>query len=191
MDTKKQKYRIKIPQNCTVFYCKKKNLITLIGPLSKKSLKLTLEIKLLQDKKLILITQLSVKKISNNEKKNIKALQGTATALIKQMIIETSSTMYQKLKLVGIGYRAFNVENFQNQLLMFKLGFSHLIYFKIPNNIKISCLKFTKIFVFGTSYQDVTQSVSFIQFQKLPEPYKGKGILRENEMIKLKEGKKV
>ena len=76
-------------------------------------------------------------------------------------------------------------------LLHFKLGYSHQIYFKIPTKLKISCLKTTQIFIFGYSYLFVTQIASLLRSYKAPEPYKGKGIIYTTEKMILKEGKKV
>jgi large subunit ribosomal protein L6 len=186
-----KKYLIKIPKETIIIYCNKKKIITVIGPLKKKSLKLKVELRLFEQINTIEVTTIPFSKLSNNDKKNIKAIQGTTVALIKQLMIETSSIFYQKLKFIGVGYRAFEVENFENQLLLFKLGYSHSIYFKIPENLEISSLKFTKLFISGFSYQKITQTAALIQSYKYPEPYKGKGILYENQKIQLKEGKKV
>lgn len=186
-----KKYKIKIPNNINILYSQKKKLITVIGPLNIKSLKLELKIKILKTEKTILVTRIPFSKLSNNKKKKLKTLQGTTVALIKQLLIETSSILNQKLKMIGVGYRTVNVENFNDKILMFKLGFSHPIYFKIPENTNIFCLKLTKLFIFGNSYQNVTKTASLIRSYKLPEPYKGKGILYENEKINLKEGKKI
>ena len=119
------------------------------------------------------------------------ALQGTALALIKQAVIETSYLLYTKLKFVGIGYRALPIDQLDDKLLSFKLGYSHSIFFKPTSDTNIFCLKRTKLFVWGNSYKDITKIASKIRSYKKPEPYKGKGILYENEKIKLKEGKKV
>jgi len=140
---------------------------------------------------MIKVSPTAFTKISNNQKKKIKTLQGTTVALIKQLIVETSSVLYQRIKFVGVGYRAFDVDNYKNKLLLFKLGFSHPIYFKIPDKLKIFCLKFTKLFIYGSSYQNITQTTALIRSNKFPEPYKEKGILYENEKIILKEGKKI
>jgi len=186
-----KKYKIKIPNNNIILYCDKKKMITIIGPLNVKSLKLKLKLRILEAEKTIIVTSDSFLNLPNNKKKKIKALQGTTVALIKQLLIETSSTLYKKLKMVGVGYRAFDIENFNKKLLMFKLGYSHPIYFKIPKNTTIFCLKLTKLFISGNSYQDITQTASLIRSYKLPEPYKGKGILYGDEKIRLKEGKKI
>lgn len=184
------KYSIKIPNNIIILYCIQKNIITIIGPLAKKSLKLKLKIEILKYKKIIQVSATPLNKLSNNKKKNINSLRGTTVALIKQLILETSSMLYKKLKFVGIGYRSFEVENYTNKLLMLKLGYSHSVYFKTPKNLNIFCLKLTKLFIYGNSYQDITQTTSLIRSYKTPEPYKGKGILYDNELIKLKKGKK-
>jgi large subunit ribosomal protein L6 len=90
-----------------------------------------------------------------------------------------------------VGYRAFPVENFENHLLILRLGYSHPIYFKIPPKIKIFSLKLTKLFLYSYSYQQLILTASKIRLNKIPEPYKGKGILYENETTTLKEGKKI
>lgn len=190
MQFSEKKYNIKIPNNITALYCNQKNILTIIGPITKKSLKLKLKIEICINKKTILVLSTPLTKLSNNEKKNIKSLKGTTVALIKQLILETSSVMYTKLKFVGVGYRGFEVENFNYKLLMLKLGYSHSIYFKPLKNLNVFCLKLTKLFIYGNSYHNITQTASLIRSYKKPEPYKGKGIVYDNELIKLKKGKK-
>jgi large subunit ribosomal protein L6 len=191
MENLKKKYTIKIPKNIVVLYCDKKKIITVIGPLAKKSIKLKVKIEILNQQKLIKVSSTPFTKISNSQKKSIFSIQGTTTAIIKQLILETSYVLYKKLNLIGVGYRAFDVDNFENKLLFLKLGYSHPIYFKIPSESSIFCLKKTKLFIYGNSYQNITETASFIRSYKKPEPYKGKGILYDTEKIILKEGKKV
>lgn len=187
-----KKYAIRIPNNITLIYSTKKKIITFIGPLNKKSIKLQTKPFFFKSENIIKISdKLIFKEVSNNEKNKIKSLQGTTVALIKQALIEVSITIYQKLKFVGVGFRAFEVENYQNKLLLLKLGYSHFLYFKIPNKITINCLRFTKLFISGNSLKEVNQTASLIRSYKIPEPYKGKGILYETEKISLKEGKKI
>lgn len=186
-----KKTSIQIPKNISVIYNNEKKIITFIGLLTKRSLKLKVPIILVKDKSLIIITQGFRSKLSNASRKKIKSLQKTTTALIRQSFIEVSTTVYKKLNFIGVGYRAFDVEGFRNKLLLLKLGYSHSIYFKIPKDLKIICLKLTKLFVSGNSYQQITQTAALIRSYRKPEPYKGKGILYYNEKITLKEGKKV
>jgi len=186
MKNSKKKYSIKIPKNIKILYCDKKNLITFIGPLLTKSLNLKVKLLLIPSSNLIIATQKSITGLKGSKK-----LQGTTIAKIKQILIEITYVLSRKLNLVGVGYRAFPYENLPNQMY-FKLGYSHLIYFKIPSGLSSKCLKFTKIFIHGnTSYDLLTQTAAQIRSCKLPEPYKGKGILYDQETITLKKGKKI
>ena len=186
-----KKYTIKIPENISVFYCDKFKIITFVGPLKQKTFKLKVQILLIQREKLIRVTRKSFLKMSSNRKKTLKVIQGTTVAILKQFILEVSVSLFNKLKFTGVGYKVFLMKNFENQLLNFKLGYSHQIYFKVPKEIKIYSLKSTNIFIFANSYQKLMKITALIRSYKKPEPYKGKGILYENEKIILKDGKKV
>jgi large subunit ribosomal protein L6 len=61
----------------------------------------------------------------------------------------------------------------------------------VLNNLNVYSHKATTIFISGSSNQNVSQTAALIRSYKKPEPYKGKGILYDNEKIVLKEGKKV
>ena len=186
-----KKHIIKIPNDVNLIYIRKKKIIIFISPVCKKSLKLKTQIFLSSLKKSIIITRIPFINIPNNKLKKLKSLQGTNLALIKQCLIEISILLYQKLKFIGVGYRVFSVNNLNNKLLLFKLGYSHFLYFKLLNNFKFFNLKMTKLFIFGHSYQNITQIASLIRSYKKPEPYKGKGILYDTEKIMLKKGKAV
>jgi len=187
----KKRYTVKIPKNISIIYCDKKNIITFVGPLQTKSLKLNVKIFLIPDSQLIVVTQIPLSNISTSSLKSSKKLQGTTVSKIKQAIIEVNYTLYNKLNLVGVGYRVFAHEKLQNQIYL-KLGYSHLIYFKIPNDLNSFCQKFTKLFLFGNcSFDLLTHTAAQIRSCKLPEPYKGKGILYNQEKIVLKKGKKI
>ena len=118
-------------------------------------------------------------------------MQGTTAALIRQLLIEMSYTLFTKLTLVGVGYRVFPYEKVSNQIY-FKLGYSHLVYFNVPNDLSVFCHKSTKLFLYGDScYNTLTQTAAQIRSCKIPEVYKGKGILYDQEKVVLKKGKKV
>jgi len=187
-----KKYCIKIPENVSIFYCNKKRTVTFKGALlQQKSLKLKVKLLILSHEKMIKVTTFPFAKISNHKVKLMKSIQGTTCALIKQLLVESVTMIYKKLKLVGVGYRFIPVESFNKQLILLRLGFSHLLYFRIPRNLKIFYKKRVQLFVSGYSYQWVTQFASIIRLLKKPEVYKGKGILYETEKIILKEGKKI
>jgi len=186
-----KRYIIKIPKDICILYCDKKKLLTLIGPLGKKSLQVKLKVLILKPENFLVITQIPFSQMSSNEKKKLKSVQGTTIALLKQLILEISFIFSKKLIFVGVGYRAFPIELFKTQILQFKLGYSHHIYFKVSSNLNVYCHKATTIFISGNSTQNVSQTAALIRSYKYPEPYKGKGILYDNEKIVLKEGKKV
>ena len=186
-----KKQIIKIPRNIKIFYNKKTKIIIVKGLTKQKSFKINPLLTISNTNQQVEILNETSKKLSNSSKKKIQLIKTTTASLIKQLLIETNALMYQKLTLVGVGYRAFPVENFEDHLLLLKLGYSHPIYFKIPAKTEIFSLKLTKLFLYGYSYQELTFTASKIRINKTPEPYKGKGILYENEQITLKEGKKI
>lgn len=184
------KYTIKIPENIITLYCDKTQIVTFIGPLKKKSLKT--EVKLFFVSNLLIVSNIQINRSKTNNKKTSQTLQGSTLALIKHILIEINYKLYHKLKFVGVGYRVFQLDNpLENQIFL-KLGYSHVIYFKIPKPIQTHHIKFTKLFIYGNcSYNKLTKLASAIRDCKLPEPYKGKGILHYGEKILLKKGKKI
>lgn len=186
-----KKHSVKIPKNIKIIYYAQKNFLIIIGPLGRKILNLKLKIFLTKPVCYIYITLTPTQKVSDNRKKTLKALCGTTVAIIKQCILETSVLLNKKIKLVGVGYKVFPKNHKSNELLELKLGFSHYIYYKIPKIVRITPYKSTFIYIFSNSYNFLTQIAANIRSYKYPEPYKGKGILYENEKIMLKEGKKV
>jgi len=125
-------------------------------------------------------------KILNINSKTLILCQ-TFITLIQQSIKGVLVGYKKQLQLVGVGFRCKII----NDKLELKLGFSHLIYEKIPDNLKIECVKSNKIVVKGTNKQQVNEFASFLQSLKFPEPYKGKGIFFKNQKIIRKQGKKV
>ena len=186
-----KKYSVKIPKNIKIIYYAQQNFLIIIGPLGRKTLNLKLRIFLTKSGSYLYVTKVPTQELSGNRKKTLKALCGTTVAMIKQCLLETSMLLNKKIKLVGVGYKVFPKDYKSNNLLELKLGFSHFIYYKIPKTVQITSLKSTSIYIFSNSYPSVTQIAANIRSYKYPEPYKGKGILYENEKILLKEGKKV
>ena len=154
-------------------------------------MKLKLKVFIDKSKKLISVSPLTFTQVSNIEKKKIKALRNTTVVQIKHMLIESSISLYKKLKINGVGYRVFFTDKFDKKLLTLKLGYSHFIYVKIPENLSINCFAKTKLYVFGHSYDEVSNFSALIRSNKLPEPYKRKGVLYDGEKVILKEGKKI
>lgn len=188
-----KRYIIKIPSEIIVLYCDKTQSLLVQNQFFTKLLKVPVKILILKKKNLIIITNVSTKHSSLKLNKHLKSLQGTTTSLIKKILKEISSIKCKKLKLVGVGYKVFEVKTnkLNVNLLQFKLGYSHSIYYKVPEHIQIKVRQSTKIFISGYDYDKVSQVSANLKNLKLPEPYKGKGILYSNEIIKLKEGKKI
>lgn len=188
---KESKYLIKIPEsNVSVFYCQNRKVIFINS--SKKTYLINLKLKLyFINSGAFYVTDIPFSYGSTKEKKNLKTLQGTTYSMLTKIFYEISYKVYTKLRLVGIGFKSFNVSCGDLKLIEFRLGYSHKIYFKVPNDLKITCCNSTVIFIEGSSLNKVTQTASILRGYKIPDVYKGKGILYKNEIISLKQGKKV
>jgi len=185
----KKKYEIQIPNDVKVFYCKISKIICFVGPMKQNCLKIHDLVGIHFHRKKIEIT--NTIELSPLLKKQLKTTVINTISNINRILIESTSIIYQKLQLIGIGYKAIYVTGFEKRLLSVKLGYTHFIYFKIPSEIKIVSLKFTKLFLLGHSLQQITSVANQIRSKKKPDPYKGKGVLYSNEKISLKEGKKI
>jgi large subunit ribosomal protein L6 len=186
-----KRHIIKIPKNTSVYYCDTKSIVIVANSSAQKALILKTKLIVEKSKRIIKVTREPFFDISNNEKKKLKAIQGTQVSLLQQMLVDISLFFCKKLNLVGVGFRVSALNTMGLNLLHFKLGYSHFIYFKIPKTLKVFCLKANKLFILGYSYIFVTQIAALIKSYKTPEPYKGKGILYTTEKIVLKEGKKI
>jgi large subunit ribosomal protein L6 len=94
----------------------------------------------------------------------------------------------ERLRIVGVGFKAL----VQNSNLQLKLGYSHLIEWKIPKTIQIVCskLKGTVLLIKGNEPYKVSQIATQIREFRVPDVYKGKGIKKDNEILVLKKGKR-
>lgn len=110
---------------------------------------------------------------------------GLHHAIISSMIVGVSKGFQKKLSLVGVGYRA----NLKGDALELSLGFSHPSLVKIPTGIKVSVEKNVAILVEGCDAQQVGQFAANVRSLRPPEPYKGKGVRYENEVVRKKAGK--
>jgi large subunit ribosomal protein L6 len=97
----------------------------------------------------------------------------------------------KKLNLKGIGYRISLTEENNKSILTFKLGYSHLFFFKIPKGLNVLVPKPNKLLIFGSDLEKIFFVTSFIKSLKVPDSYKGKGLFFENDKIVLKKGKKI
>ena len=126
-----------------------------------------------------------VKRNSNN--RTDKELHGLYRALISNMIKGVSEGFEKTLLLVGVGYTAEK----KGELLLINVGFSHPIYFQIPDGIKVNIPDQTTIIISGYHKQNVGDFTAKIRSMRKPEPYKGKGIKYSDEIVRRKAGKVV
>jgi len=180
---------IKVPKFLICYYCPERNYLLLKGKLGVKLIKLELKIKVLKEKNLLFITDNPVLN-SYNIRKKVRILQSKTRTLIKKSILEVTRRSYKKLKLIGVGFKLNYISNQYCNLLKLDLGFSHSVYYKVPNGIFVIVTSPTNFIIYGNSIDLVAAVSSKIRQLKLPEPYKGKGILYDSEDVVLKEVRK-
>ena len=160
----------------------KGNLVTVKGPKGElmQQVDPDLEIKIEDG-------TLSVSRPTNQ--KRHRSLHGLYRSLISNMVEGVSNGYERKLELVGVGYRANNSGN----LLELSLGYSHPIYFYVPDDIKVETItqkgQNPQVVLTGADKQLIGQVAATIRAFRKPEPYKGKGIRFEGEEIRRKAGK--
>jgi len=124
-----------------------------------------------------------------SEQKRHKALHGLYRALIFNCVHGVSEGYELKLELVGVGYKASN----QGNLLNLSLGYSHNIYFQVPEEIKVSTEtakgKAPEITLNGIDKQLIGQIAAKLKSLRPVEPYKGKGVKFVGEYVRRKVGK--
>jgi len=115
-----------------------------------------------------------------------RTMWGTTRSLIQGMVTGVSTGFTKTMEITGTGYRAA----MQGNDLVLNLGYSHEIRYPVPKGIKITCEKPTTVKVEGADKRQVGQVAAEIRGYRGPEPYKGKGVRYDNEVILRKEGKK-
>ncbi|MGL4950693.1 MAG: 50S ribosomal protein L6 [Mycoplasma sp.] len=121
-----------------------------------------------------------------NEIKQTKMLHGTVNANIANAIIGVTEEFKKELVLKGVGYKA----KVEGKKIVLALGFSHPVELEIPATVKVETPSATEIVVSGPNKQMVGELCAVIRSYRMPEPYKGKGVLFKNEQIIRKAGKK-
>lgn len=156
----------------------KEDFLLIEGPLGIKKKKKSKNIQLFFDKdshKLFLL---------NNDLKE----KHFYLSIINKLILGVLKGFCVKLNIVGVGYKAVVENNFLN----LKLGFCHSVLYEIPSGITVKVLnqKLLTLAIIGNDFQKINQVAAEIRTLKPVEPYKGKGIKYQQEIVKKKEGKK-
>ena len=154
------------------------NTLTVTGPKGTLS-------KIFRDDITIIATDKNVTLNIKRNDKFSKSLWGTYASHIKNMIAGVQTPYSKKLILEGVGFKS----EVKGKEFNFALGFSHLVIVKIPEGITATAEK-NIITISGIDKELVGSFTAAIRALKKPEPYKGKGMRYEGEVIRRKQGKK-
>lgn len=121
----------------------------------------------------------------SSDAKEERSLHGLTRTLIHNMVVGVTEGYSKKLEINGVGYRA---EKKGNQVVM-KLGFSHDVIIDENADIQLDVPDANTIIVKGIDKQKVGQFAAEVRSKRPPEPYKGKGIKYDYEVVRRKVGK--
>jgi len=176
------KLPINIPQGVEI-KVDKNNLVTVKGKLGKLEQQVNPDIKVEVKDNNIILTRPS-------DSKNHRAMHGLYRSLLNNMVVGVSEGFKIVMEFNGVGYKVA----VQGNVLDMSLGFSHDILMELPPEVsaEVKQEKRQNPFLTLTSMdkQLLGQVAAKIRSFRLPEPYKGKGIIFEGEQIRRKEGKK-
>ncbi|MDA3865369.1 MAG: 50S ribosomal protein L6 [Salinivirgaceae bacterium] len=174
------KLPIKVPQGVTVNV--ENNTLTVKGPkgILTQEIKGGIEVNV-EDDKIVLLRP--------NEGRTERAMHGLYRSLVSNMVFGVSEGYKIEMELVGVGYRA----EATGQLLELSIGYSHNIYFELPEEVKVTAKAEKRANPFVTlescDKQLIGQVAAKIRSLRKPEPYKGKGIKFVGEVLRRKAGK--
>ena len=120
-----------------------------------------------------------------NDERESRSLHGLTRTLIANMVVGVTEGYSRSLEIVGTGYRAVA----RGSDIELALGFSHPVLVKAPQGVTITVDGPTKLTVSGIDKQQVGEVAANIRKLRKPEPYKGKGVRYEGEVIRRKAGK--
>lgn len=121
----------------------------------------------------------------SNESRLSNALWGTFSSHIRNMVSGVNEPFVKKLIVEGVGYKV----DFSGNKLVLNVGFSHPVEVQVPEGIAVSIEK-NEITISGIDKELVGQFAAQVRSTKKPEPYKGKGIRYDNEVVRRKQGKR-
>ena len=168
---------IEVPANLTVTV-NADNSVIVKGPKGELTNSFNQDIKIEQEGNVITLVRPS-------DSKEHRTIHGTTRALLANMITGVSEGFARGLELVGVGYRA----QLQGKKLVLNVGYSHPVEFTPEDGLEVEVPSNTKIIVRGINKERVGALASNIRQVRPPEPYKGKGIRYEGEVVRRKEGK--
>ena len=131
------------------------------------------------------ITPEGVQVTAKSKSIEARAALGTYAAHVRNMVRGVTEGFQKKLLIEGVGYKW----DVQGKTLNLALGFSHPVKLAIPDGLAVTAEK-NALTVVGADKEAVGQFAANVRALKKPEPYKGKGIRYEGEIIRRKQGKK-
>jgi large subunit ribosomal protein L6 len=152
--------------------------ITVEGPKGKLTRELSPEIGVASDSGVVTLTR-------GGEERRVRQLHGLARSLVQNMVTGVFAGFTRTLVVNGVGYRA----EVQGKSLLLTLGYSNPIEYPVRDGVKIEVEANTRIRVSGADRELVGQVGAEIRRFRPPEPYKGKGIKYEDEVLIRKVGK--
>jgi len=162
------------------------NKVTVKGPKGEISREFSPEFKIdIEGNKISIIPPESPKKLKGKQLKRIESLWGTTRAILNNMIKGVKDGFQKKLEIEGIGFKAA----LSGKDLELWLGFTNSLKVPAPEGVNFLIEK-NVITVSGADLERVTHIAAIIKKLKKPEPYKGKGIRYQGEIIRKKLGKK-
>ncbi|KZK73764.1 MAG: 50S ribosomal protein L6 [Pelodictyon luteolum] len=156
----------------------KGGIITVTGPKGVLDQPIVEEVTIVEENGKVLVQRI-------NDSKRARAMHGLYRMLVSNMIQGVTTGFTRKLEIAGVGFRA----EMKSDLLALTLGYSHMIYFKAPEGIKMETPDQVTVLISGIDKALVGQVAAKIRSFRKPEPYRGKGIKYEGEIIRRKEGK--
>ena len=120
-----------------------------------------------------------------DDERESKALHGLSRTLINNMVVGVTDGYRKTLEIVGTGYRV----QARGTDLEFALGFSHPVLIKAPEGITFTVEAPTRFVVAGIDKQKVGEVAANIRKLRKPDPYKGKGVRYQGEVVRRKAGK--
>ncbi len=126
-----------------------------------------------------------IRVVRRDEERLSRALHGLTRTLVANMVQGVTQGYEKKLKIEGVGYGA----KLDKKSVMLTVGFANQIKLDPPDGVTAEVPDATTIVVRGADKQKVGQFAAEVRHARPPEPYQGKGVRYENEVVRRKEGK--
>ena len=120
-----------------------------------------------------------------DDTKENRSLHGLTRTLVDNMVTGVTKGFEKKLEIVGVGYRAQK----EGKNLVMNLGYSHAVVMPDTDDVQTEVPDANHITVKGIDKQKVGQFAAEVRGKRPPEPYKGKGVKYDYEVVRRKEGK--